>query len=163
MEKIPFVVLQSDPWLLQRLRNVVQVPIRFVHVVRNPFDNITTMAIRMAEGSNNINTSHLEAAIVRYFRVCEAVKDVKARAADTEVFDFCHEAFVQDPIKQLKSLCIWLGLEPSQEYLEACASIVFDSPRKSRYKLEWNKVLRQEVERQIKLFPFLEGYSFEET
>ncbi len=155
--------LAADPWLLERMRNTVQVPIRFVHVIRNPFDNITTMAIRMAEGNTNLSASDLEAAIARYFRVCEAVKDVKTRVNQTEVFDLYHEEFVQKPVEQLRYLCTWLGLEASQEYLEACSGIVFDSPRKSRHKVEWDKVLRQKVESKIKLFPFLEGYTFEET
>ena len=33
---------------LEAIRQLVQVPLKFVHVVRNPFDNISTMTLRKA-------------------------------------------------------------------------------------------------------------------
>ena len=31
---------------LEAIKQLVQVPVKFVHVVRNPFDNISTMTLR---------------------------------------------------------------------------------------------------------------------
>lgn len=39
-------LLDQRPELLDRLRSVLGVPIRIVHVIRNPFDNIATMSVR---------------------------------------------------------------------------------------------------------------------
>ena len=33
---------------LEAIRQLVQVPMKFIHVVRNPFDNISTMTLRKA-------------------------------------------------------------------------------------------------------------------
>lgn len=149
--------LASNPELLQKLRDVVKVPVRFIHVVRNPFDNIATIALRKAKH----NSLDIQATIDRYFAVCESVMKVKAMADSVDVFDLRHEDFIRDPKAQLRNLCLWLGVEPSSSYLDACASIVFESPHKSRHKLEWNVALKQEIESKMHLFPFLEGYTFE--
>ena len=41
--------LGARPDLLERLRRTVEVPVRLVHVVRSPYDNITTMARRSGQ------------------------------------------------------------------------------------------------------------------
>ena len=38
--------------VLEEINQVVQVPMKFIHVTRNPFDNIATMMLR-ASGSRN--------------------------------------------------------------------------------------------------------------
>ena len=37
---------------LEEIRELVQVPMKFIHVVRNPFDNISTMTLRKASKRN---------------------------------------------------------------------------------------------------------------
>ena len=149
--------LAANPELLQKLRDVVKVPVRFIHVVRNPFDNIATMALRKAQH----DSLDIQETIDRYFCVCELVMKVKAMVDSVDVFDLRHEDFIREPKAQLRNLCLWLGVEPSLSYLDACASIVFESPNKTRYKIEWNANLKQEIESKMRLFPFLEGYTFD--
>lgn len=152
--------LADNPKLLKKLRDVVKVPVRFIHVVRNPFDNITTMAT-MAQRKAKQNSLDIWGTIDRYFSVCESVMKVTAMVDQVDLYDLRQEDFIQDPKGQLRNLCLWLGVEPSLDYLEACSSIVFESPQKSRYKIEWSEDLKQEVESRMRSFPFLEGYSFE--
>lgn len=149
--------LASNPELVQKLRDVVKVPVRFIHVVRNPFDNIATMAKRQAKR----NSLNIQATVDRYFTVCESVMKVKEMVDSTDVFELRSEDFISDPKAELRNLCLWLGVEPSSNYLDACASVVFESPNKSRDKVEWNAALKQQVQAKIDLFPFLEGYTFD--
>lgn len=154
--------LASNPELLNKLRDVVKVPVRFIHVVRNPFDNIATMAIRKARKHNSSDIEAIiKATIDRYFNVCESVIEVKEMASKVNVFELRQEDFIKDPKTQLSKLCLWLGVESSSNYLDACASVVFESPNKSRHKVEWNEALKQQVQTKIDTFPFLEGYTFE--
>ena len=37
---------------LEEISQVVQVPMKFIHVTRNPFDNIATMTLRKARSRN---------------------------------------------------------------------------------------------------------------
>ena len=41
------MVLAHNPMnILEEISQVVEVPIKFIHVIRNPFDNIATMFLR---------------------------------------------------------------------------------------------------------------------
>lgn len=150
--------LEADPWLLGRLRGTVGVPVRFIHVYRNPFDNISTMARRQAHGGA---TPDLEAATDRYFRLCAANAQIKERLGAEEVVDVRHEAFVEEPEAHLNRLCRGLGLTPSATYLEDCACIVRDAPSKSRHKVTWTPVLRRRIEHRMEAFAFLSSYAFD--
>ncbi|MGF1514135.1 MAG: sulfotransferase [Elainellaceae cyanobacterium] len=153
--------IASRPELLRRLYDLVEIPIKLVHVVRNPFDNIATMALKKARNSSS--PSDLRDTVSRYFKVCESIMDIKAMASDLdylEIYDLRHEDIIEQTQPQLRDLCFWLNVLPSDDYLDACASIVFELPSKSRHKVEWGLELKQEVEEKISLFPFLKGYSF---
>jgi hypothetical protein len=150
--------LQARPWLLDRLRRTVGVPIRLVHVVRNPFDNISTMAIRAAA---NGGPPDLETAADDYFTLCQAVQRVKERTPEEEIVEVRYERFVEDPVATLRELWLRLGLEPTPEYLERCASVVWKSPHKSRHEIEWSSKLRRKVAQRTAELPFLRGYAFE--
>lgn len=152
-------ILASNPKLLQKLQERVKVPVRFIHVVRNPFDNIATLALRKAKKQGR--SVDIQAAIDDYFEVCASVMQVKAMTDVADVFDLHHEDFIRDPKLHLRNLLLWLGIEPPSDYLDACASIVFESPNKSRYKLDWNMASRQKVENKMESFPFLKAYTFD--
>ena len=155
--------LADNPKLLEKLQNVVKVPIKFIHVVRNPYDNIATIAIKIAgyHRHSEVHNSDIERAIKRYFRVCESVMKVKAIVDSADVLDLHHEDFVKEPKAQLRKVCLWLGIEPSSNYLDDCNKVVFESPRKSRHKIQWNEDLKQEINSKMQLFPFFERYTFD--
>ena len=75
--------IQRRPQLLDSLQRVVRDPVRFVHVVRNPFDNISTMAKR--------RSFTLEGAADMYFGLSETVATVQRRVGDDRVFDVRHQ------------------------------------------------------------------------
>ena len=151
--------LASDLALLNKIKQTVKVPVKLIHVVRNPFDNIATMALKESRKSGL--PLDLQATIDRYFKVCESVTTVERIADNSTVLTLRHENFVRDPESQLRNLCVWLGVDYSEDYLSACASIVFESPHKSRNKVEWSPSDRRAVEQGIGHFSFLSGYCFE--
>ncbi len=78
------------------------------------------------------------------------------------MFDLRQELFVYEPKIFLKELCNFLGVEPSGDYLKDCASIVFKTPKKSRYDIKWDHNLIDLVWGRMEKFQFFEGYSYEE-
>jgi len=40
--------------ILDEIKQVVQVPMKFIHVTRNPFDNIATMMLRSTSKRNDV-------------------------------------------------------------------------------------------------------------
>lgn len=149
-------VLASEPRLLDRLHETVAVELAFVHVIRNPYDNIGTMFRR-----RRANRS-LRATIKRYFALCDAVALIRAQAGEDAVFDIRHEVVVEDPLSRMGELCEFLGLEPEEGYLRACSGLVYGSPHKSRNEIEWNPAALEMVQEGIERYGFLKGYSFEE-
>jgi hypothetical protein len=59
-------------------------------------------------------------------------------------------------------LCDFLELERDSDHLEACASVVYERPNRSRERAAWTPELVAEVEEHMTSYPFLDGYRFHE-
>ena len=145
--------LGEHPELLEALRRTVGVPIRVIHVVRNPYDNIATMAWR--------GQRLLAPAVARYQGLSTTVDDVRSRLGSGELLDIRYESFTEDPEHHLRDLCRFLGVTPSPDYLRACAALVKPTHSRSRDRLPWSADERREVEALIQRRPVLAGYSFD--
>ena len=144
--------LNQRPELLPRLRRRVGVPIRAIHVTRNPFDNIVTEA-----GRRNLT---LETATRWYERSCQAVAATRPRLDPSELIDVPYEAFAADPSAVLADLCGFLGVEAPPEYLASCQSVVWPSTKRRRDAVEWTPADIQRVEALIDRYEFLSHYTF---
>ncbi len=142
------------PDLLDRIRRVVRVPIRVVHVTRNPFDNIATAARR--------HKYSLSEGIAWYEQSCEAVAKVRPMLDPSELVDVRYESFVEEPAASLAELCRFVGVEPGDAYLEACAGLVWPSTKRTRDAAEWTEEERRRVERLIERYEFLRSYSYDD-
>ena len=102
--------LEYDLSLLAALEARVQLPLQIFHIIRNPFDNITTMARKSDSGS-------LDNAIAFYFKICRTAQAVAAIRTSTDFMTVRHEAFIADPEVTLQRMCAFLGLEANANYL----------------------------------------------
>lgn len=147
--------LHARPWLLRRLRHLCGVRTAFIHVVRNPYDNISALL-----GRRDLDMD-LDGSIEHYFSVCRATVDVRNRLAeDSEVRELRYESLVKNPRKTLRGLCHFLGEDASDRYLDDCVSILFRSPCQNRHEVEWSPEQIDAVQARIEQFGFLQGYSF---
>jgi len=73
-----------------------------------------------------------------------------------------YESFVADPLTGLAAVCAFVGVEPEQGYLDACASIIRPRPDRSRERVDWTRPWIDEVERRLAGYDFLEGYAYED-
>ncbi|MEX0834343.1 MAG: sulfotransferase [Actinomycetota bacterium] len=144
--------LFRDRQLLAEFKGKLGPKIKAIHVVRNPYDNIATMAARLDVS--------LAAASQEFFLLCEELREVRTMLTPGELYTIRHEGFVQDPARRLASLCEWLDVEPEAEYVRNSAGVVFESPRKTRGAADWTPDLVARVEREMGQFDFLAGYSF---
>jgi hypothetical protein len=146
--------LSARPHLLPRLRARIGLPLRFVHVVRNPFDNVATIWRRG-------RSRDLEASIDHYLRMVAGVERLRAALAPGEVLDVRHEDLLDDPARELLRLCAFLGVEAPADWLRDCAGVVWKSPKRTRDEVEWPAPLREHLAREADRVPFLATYSFE--
>jgi hypothetical protein len=144
--------LQEDPDLLDQARRLFGLPIRLIHVLRNPFDNISTMAAR--------ESITLSAAADIYFALHDTVIHTRTSTPPEEWIDLRHEDVIRDPRASVRRLVEFLGETADPAYLDACASIVFPSPHQSRRKADWTPEAIASVQERIDARPLLAGYTY---
>ena len=146
--------LARNPELLQRLRDTVRgAEVKIIQIIRNPFDTISTMNIRAGRP--------LENGIERYFANCDAIAAIQRRAGEGAMLSIKHEELVDQSQTQIAAMCAFLGVAAPADYLDACASILYTSPAKSRHKIAWSPALLDSVQQRIKHYNFLDGYSYD--
>jgi len=148
--------LSSTPGILRRLSDIIDADVKFIHVVRNPYDNISTIF------KYRRHHQGLKPVIEDYLFLCATNSKIREWVGGDQVFDLRHEALIDAPEELLGALCNFLGLERIEDYLEDCASLVFDSPRKTRYDVEWDAGTITAVQEGIDRNEFLRGYSYED-
>jgi hypothetical protein len=146
--------LQDDPELISRLREVIQIPVNFIHVVRNPFDNISTIA--------NRNKTTLEEAADFYFSLCETNQRMKEETEAAFFLEFKLEELIENPRSIISQMCQFMGIEPNSDYLTACEAVLFERPKKTRDSMNWSTRLVDKVMEQISRYDFLTGYAYGE-
>lgn len=147
--------LAADPRALARLAELMgDVDVRFVQVVRNPFDPISVMRVR---GRRTVDD-----AVEHYFAACDALVELRRRVPPEGLLTVRHEDFVGDVRGQLAAVCRFLGVEPVASHLDACASIVGPLERPRFELVEWSQGWIDEVHARIAGVDFLEGYTHED-
>lgn len=144
--------LHADPALLERVRARVRVPIRVLHLVRNPFDNIASIARN--------RDLPLSSAMEIYGRLGVAVDEVSARLDPSELLAVRYEHVVADPVGTLRELCAFVGVDATPGYLTACAALISGDTRRSRDRVAWAPQQIAAVEDLIGSRAALDGYSF---
>lgn len=141
--------------LLDRIRALVRVPIRLVHVVRNPWDNVAAISIdhglSLAESADYYDAHCRTTA--RLGELCDA----------SELLTIRHEDVVAAPRAVLEGLCSFVGLDAPRDYLDDCASIVFPAPTGTRHRVAWTPALVRDLESRVRAYRHLDGYGLEPT
>jgi hypothetical protein len=140
---------------LHRLQSTTGVAVRIVHIVRNPFDNITDIAEHKYHGD-------IGRAIEEYFELVHAVGTLEIQSW-CQILDIRHEVFMKDPMVSLMTICDFLGIKVSNYFLECCAKEVFKVPENllTREALPWNKEQIDKVTSLCENHDFLKNYRYE--
>lgn len=151
-------LLAQNPLLARKVQTVVPVRRRFIHVMRNPFDNVSALALKQGVSPG----SEVPAAqIERYLRLHADNRRIIRSVGKNAVCNSYHEGMIADPMAELARICRFLGVEASADYLAACASIVFPTPSLSRHKLVWKPETVAALERRLARAPLLAHYRYE--
>jgi hypothetical protein len=145
--------LAATPELLERWADLLGgVRLRFIQVVRNPYDAVSSWYERsgrpLANGtemyaSNAVATSRILPAIPR-----------------ADVLRVRYEDLVADPRTTIADVCAHLGLPVPTEFLDATSAVV--SPAViNRTEAPWSATEIAAMARVIDRFPFLRGYRYD--
>jgi hypothetical protein len=149
--------LTAHPELAARLAREFGDRLRIIHMIRNPFDSINGI-FRLKNGRGGRNRHiELRQSIDYYFRLVDGVIALQRRHRD-EMFDLRLEELILDPVAALQRTCAFLEVPCPEDYVRACASILFPEP-KSRTDVPWTLEEIALVKEKIAAVPFLQGYT----
>jgi hypothetical protein len=143
--------------LLGQLEQVSGKPIKMIHIVRNPFDNIASMLIRAKEKKKNCNEDFFKNRIDYFFSNADMNLSILQKFS-ANVITIYHEEFIADPSETLLKLLSFLGLTPTKDYLKNCASIVRNSPHQTRDLVKWPEGFKELMIERMKRYPFFQRY-----
>ncbi|MEM2125336.1 MAG: sulfotransferase [Candidatus Methanosuratincola sp.] len=144
----------QEPDLLQRLQDrMAPVGVKFIQMIRNPYDVISVMMVRGKRSFEN--------ALGQYFANCVTLTDLRKKLDDSSLFAMRYEHFIEEPEQKLRGLCRYLRVECPDDYLNACLSILHPSPHQNRDMVKWQASWIDAVQDKIEQYDFLQGYSFE--
>lgn len=155
--------------ILRELRQTTGVPVYAIHVVRSPFDMISTRLLYADSGKRGRlavtpERPHCNSYGLSYHtnRTFTLIQDVQRLIEKTNltVLDVHHTDLVNEPRETMSMVCRFLGLPCPADYLDACESKAYRHTPKSRLLVDWPERMIEEVNRLSKPHTFLWRYSF---
>jgi hypothetical protein len=143
--------------LLAKLESLIGKPVKMIHVVRNPLDNIASILIRAKEKKKDCCDIFFRERVHYYFNNSEMNRAIISKYP-SKVITIHHEDFIKDPMETLKQLLLFLNMAPTEEYLKNCSNIVAQNPHITRDLIEWPDGLREETMHRMKNYPFFARY-----
>jgi hypothetical protein len=147
--------LQNDAGILDPVIEGLGALGRFVHVVRNPFDCISSISRR--------NRISLHAAAAEFFGLCDA--NARARQAIPAVawLDVYLEDLIHQPGFSIGALCRFFGQQGAEPHLSRCANLILHAPRRASSEAPWDAALVRETGDRMKAYPWFDGYRFDQA
>lgn len=157
------------------LQDSVGIPLLGIHVVRNPFDMISTHTLYKGLGfawksdnasnwtvQNKYRNKKLQKEVVDFFfGKAQAMKEM-VPLCGMKILDVHNEDLVKNPRRELQRMCQFLEVDCPESYLEACESKAYKHVSRTRDLLYWPPDLRAQVEENIERYSFFRGYTFED-
>ena len=148
--------LMINKHLLAKMTSYFKVPVKYICTLRNPYDNIQTIA------KKDFGGMELQVAAELYFILCKAIDIIEQQIDRNNILFVRHEAIVKSSEVVLKGICSFFEVEASKDYLQDCGRIVYNTPHQSRFEGNWTPELINWVADQIAKYEFLNGYSYYE-
>ena len=132
-------------------------PVKFIHVMRNPYDMISTI-IRKTQNPIDIRN---KIAINKCIERIEQVDRIRKSTNEADWHDMYHEQILANPEVSVTSLFNFLGLDVPDGFIENCRKVIFATPHKSRYDVSWTQEDIDFVSRELKRFDHFSCYSYQ--
>ena len=167
---------------LQELKDMVSVPVKVIHVVRNPYDMITTgtlyemgklvsevpadFVLKVKEtysagaGLKVRDQFLLKKEIMDYFDMMKAVVNITRLVGRHNVLEVHLKNLVHHPRETILSITNFFGVAADEKFLKACSDKIFSQLSHTRNLLQWPHELVQSVQRRINDYKCLRIYNF---
>jgi len=153
------VRIAANPKLLPHFIKKIRVPVKIIHVVRNPFDVITTMYTRNLGEGIDFDRNLLEQKIDLFFKKADINLQLMNNP-ELSILTIFHEEFIKSFPTEFSKILTFINLKFDTTFIENCKSIIYKEPHKSRNKINWPDDLLNFVQDRIKKYPFLQQYEY---
>lgn len=123
--------------------------LRFLHVIRRPENSIAAMVLRSGRDIVEAASDHA--------RQCERLAKLRDQLGDA-VHPIWYESVLEDCAGTLEGVLGFLGVDPSHEYLRACADLVDPSLPPESARVTWADAAIGIVNESVQRFDFLAPY-----
>lgn len=131
-------------------------PVKYVHVMRNPYDMISTLYLKTKPGGPE--KLHLLADRI-FFRL-KGVEKLRSQIPPENWFDLYHERIITDPDRTIADLFHFFELEIPEGFIENCRKKLYKTPHQSRRDIEWKQDEIDYVTGKIAEFEHFSSYCF---
>ncbi|KAJ7357589.1 hypothetical protein OS493_024401 [Desmophyllum pertusum] len=147
---------------LQELQNTVVIPVKLIHVIRNPFDNIATICTRrlqvIPDNRHKLNNvTALDFCIEKYFQQTQTVQKLH-ELSKYQILAVYSRDMSAKPRETLLTLCRFLGVKCYNEFVDSTLKVLYSKPSKTRYSVERTDVQKIRVTNEINKYQFLKSF-----
>jgi len=145
-------LIADEDGFLDMLRYRLQIPIRILVHLRNPFDILSTQIVK-----RNLS---FEQAVQKFVRFEHKISSTYARLNEDEKLLQYHEDVIANPKESFTKMFKFLGVEPIEKVVNACADKIWEKPNKTRKKIKWQKSQIEKIENCIQQSTIFSSYNF---
>lgn len=144
-------VLQRRPEAVAAAEARLPVPVHYINVVRDPWDNVATKALRT--GRPVTEAARIYAANAR--TLADLIERAPERVSTVHL-----DELIAEPAPVLRRLIDFLGASaPERAYLDACAGLLFTKPSRTHDRVDWPAKAVAEIDAACRDIPFLQRYA----
>lgn len=154
--------LEKNPQKLGVFKSLMDVPVKWIHVVRNPYDNLATWGRlnyinKLKKDSKAKQHKELDLVIQKYRALNEVIRKLR-RSED--VLTVHHEFLITRMHNTLEEMANFLEISFDPVWRDNVRNVVWKKPRITRGQVKWNRIQRKAVKDIIEKCDWLEGYEF---
>ena len=151
--------LLADPEITTKFQKKIGLPLKFLHVIRNPFDTIATKA-RKGAGQLRVPSAHDLERTARVYFENMALSQRIAQLENHEILYIRYEKFVAETEDELSRICQFLEISAEKDYMLQALEMVNPDLHQSRKDVEWPTAVIEMVNEEIPKYEELKGYTF---
>ena len=145
----------QNPNMLLSFSERLQLPVKLIHVIRNPMDNI--VSLRSMYISNGENMTLTQASDL-YFSLLAGAGICCETVGRKNFLRVYLEELIANPAGQINQIYKFLNLELEPTAIDLCVKRIFKEPHLARNESDWTKDRLVDLQMRAKQFPELAFY-----
>jgi hypothetical protein len=157
-------LLHNPDYTLEDFKQMIDMPLKILHVVRNPYDNLATWVIKdqiqwtkRGIEFDNDDQHMLKIRIDHYRELNDKIMELISKE---DVLTYKLENLIKKPYKIMKRIYNHLEVPNNDYILTKASNMIYEKPNITRNNVYWYGNQIKHVAEMIDEFPYLNGYTF---